>query len=233
MSDYKPGQKVLIKTSYRGESGHYILAGRPGVITGHGSYASDYKIEIQLPDGPYTIGMHQSRMPGTGFLLDTPENRKKYPVPDWNRIDLEEIHWPKLMEPAGLKVDPKVYNGAIDKIMKACGGVNVEGTGVRTDITNTYHSHNMSDRDAAFYAFPSKDRIKAVMELLWWIDWYSTQQYIAGAQKGHKLLVQLNDGELTMDDFNESLRNATSGSGVYHSDNPWEKEEEEEEEDEE
>lgn len=229
MSEYAPGTKILIKTSFR-KDGRYILAGRPATVVKRTSGWGDYDVEVQMPDGPFVTGVHLSTRPGEGFVLDNPENRKKHPVPDWNQIDLEELHWPSLMSPTGIRVNPGNFDGFMKRILDACGGVDATGTDVSVDI-NVAWGDVLRDKNMGVFIFPSKDRVDAVRDLLNWIRWYRAQGYETGIKKGHKLLVQLNDGELTMADFNESVRSETGHARVDHR-NPWPEEEEEEEDEE-
>jgi hypothetical protein len=208
MADYKVGQKILIKTSYRDKDGKLILAGRPGVIVDMDKgYSPNYKVEVQMPDGPYVISLNQARGPERGFLLDTPENRAKYPIPNWEQIDLEELHWPKLMSPTGIRVRSDAFDGFISKIAQACGAIDA----TETDISVTYSPYHWGNLEYAnenekkIYAFPSEARAKAFWELLKWIDWYGKTEYGAGVEKGHNLLLQLNQGELTIDMFNQKV----------------------------
>jgi len=196
---YKVGQNILIRTSYRDKNDKFILAGRPGVIVGRedSHYWPDYQLEVQMPDGPYIIKTHQSKSEG-GFLLDTPQNRIKYPVPDWNQIDLKELHWPKLMRPSGIKVRADSFDGFISKIAEACGGIKTE-----YDIDTRYswgHLGYNGDTKAQ-YMFPSPARVKAFWELLRWIEWYGKAKYKAGVKTGQNLLAQMARGELTGDMF--------------------------------
>lgn len=217
MSEYKPGQKVLIKTSYR-KDGKYVLAGRPGTIVEQMSgWGSHYKVEVQMPDGPFVIEVRQSTLEKQGMLIDTPKNRERYPIPDWNQIDLEQLHWPKLMTPAGVRVNPKEFDGFMSKIAAACGGIDTTGTGMNPEIHNAFRTSDI--RDTVIYAFPSKDRAQAFMELLLWTTWYGETKRAIGVERGHKLLIQLNEGELAMDKFDRRVQEEKS-STVYTR-NPW------------
>lgn len=208
MADYQVGQKILIKTSYRGDDGQLILAGRPGVIVAvDGGHWPHYKAEVHLPDGPYVISLHQSHHPEGGFLLDTPKNRAKYPIPNWEQIDLAELHWPRLMELAGIRVRSDAFDGFMPDIAKACGAIDVSETGIRVSYC-PYHWGSLEyarDGEKKVYGFPSEDRAKAFWELLRWIEWYGKAKYRAGVEKGHNLLLQLNQGELTMDMFSKRV----------------------------
>ena len=208
MANYQVGQKVLIKTSYRGGDGKFILAGRPGIIVGQGDrWTSEYQIEVQMPDGPYTVTVRQSTNANWGFLLDTPKNRSRYPIPDWEQIDLKELHWPKRMSPVGMKVRSDAFGGFMAKIAMACGAI--DATEQEMDITSSdYHWGNLEyarESSIRTYIFPSKARAKAFWELLRWAEWYGKEHYVAGVKAGHNLLLQLNQGELTMDTFNKRV----------------------------
>lgn len=211
MAEYKVGQKVLIRTSYR-ENDKFVLAGRPGVIAGRDdkSYWPEYQIEVQMPDGPYIVKTRQSRHEG-GFLLDTPQNRIKYPVPDWNQIDLRELHWPQLMRPMGIRVNGNSFDGFIDKIAEACGGIKTDH-----DIASaTYSWGSLEYGEAVRYIFPSSARVKAFWELLRWIDWNGRAKYKAGVEAGQNLLVQMARGELTPDMFHQKVYDKTRTES-YH-----------------
>lgn len=210
MANYQVGQKILIKTSYRGSDGKLILAGRPGVIVSmdDSRFWPKYKVEVQMPDGPYVISLHQSRHPECGFLLDAPKARARYPIPNWEQIDLEELRWPKLMKPTGIRVHSDAFNGFISNIAKACGAIDAAETGMAVEHT-PYHWGNLEyarDNAKKIYIFPSEDRAKAFWELLKWIDWYGKVNYGAGIKKGHNLLLQLNQGELTIDMFTQKVK---------------------------
>jgi len=225
MANYQAGQKVLIKTSYRGSDGELILAGRPGVIvsTEDGRFWPNYKIEVQMPDGPYVISLHQSRHPEAGFLLDTPKARARYPVPNWKQIDLEELRWPKLMEPTGVRVRSDAFNGFISNIAKACGAIDAAETGIVVEYS-PYHWGNLEyarDNEKKTYIFPSEDRAKAFWELLKWIDWYGKVKYGAGIKKGHNLLLQLNQGELTINMFTQKVKEESRLQSYEQ--HPWNK----------
>jgi len=211
MAEYKVGQKVLIRTSYRDDSGKFILAGRPGVIAGRddSSYRPDYQIEVQMPDGPYIVKTRQTRLEG-GFVLDTPQNRIKYPIPDWNQIDLRELHWPQSMKPAGIKVRDDSFDGFMSKIAEACGGIKTE----HDIITTVYSWGDLEWGKGVRYIFPSPARFKAFWELLKWIDWYGRAKYNAGVETGQNLLAQMARGELTPDMFKHEVYDKTRES--YH-----------------
>lgn len=203
MADCEVGQKVLIKTSYRGSDGQLILAGRPGVIVGIDSgYWSSYKVEVQMPDGPYVVAMRRSTQAQGGFLLDTPKSRARYPVPNWEQIDLAELHWPKQMVPVAMRVRVDAFGGFMDNIAKACGGIDTAEAGIGNV---THASHQWGSLEYApegkvkSYIFPSERRAKDFWELLRWIQWYGKMNYGTGIKKGHNLLLQLSQGELTVD----------------------------------
>lgn len=218
MSEYKPGQKVLLKTSYR-KDGKYVLAGRPATIVERiGGWGSHYKVEVQMPDGPLQIQVRQSTLESQGLLLDNPKNRERYPVPDWEQLDLEQLHWPKLMAPAGIRVNPKEFGGFIAKVAETCGGIDIAGTDMNISMHNSYRTGDLRPSDTTIYAFPSEDRAKAFMELLQWTDWYGKTNYAAGVDKGHKLLVELNEGSLTMDMFD---RRVQEENRTVYARNPW------------
>ena len=221
MANYQVGQKVLIKTSYR-DDGKFILAGRPGVIVGQGErWTSEYQIEVQMPDGPYTVTTRQSTNEKYGFLLDTPKNRDRYPVPDWEQIDLKELHWPKRMVAVGIRVRTDAFDGFMANIAKACGAIDATETGIRV----TYCPYQWGSLEYAHenavktYIFPSEARAKAFWELLRWIDWYGKTNYGAGIKKGHNLLLQLNQGDLTIDMFTKRV---AEESRLRYEKNPWE-----------
>jgi hypothetical protein len=218
---YKVGDKVLIKTSYRAKDEQLVLAGRPGVIVGLGTgYWPDYHIRVQMPDGPFEIKMRQSTSPQYGILLDNPKNRARYPVPNWEQIDLTEIHWPKLMTPAAIRLDARAFDGFIGKMAEACGGTDATGTDMNCDVTHRWHSDYERD-SLRIYVFPSEVRVKAFWELLKWVEWYGKANYAAGVKKGHNLLLQVNQGELTMDMFTNKVAEEQNLSRVYAK-NPWE-----------
>ena len=208
MANYQIRQKVLIKTSYRDGDGKFILAGRPGVIVGQGErWTSEYQIEVQMPDGPYTVTVRQSTNEKSGFLLDTLKNRDRYPVPDWEQVDLKELHWPKRMSPIGIKVRSDAFGGFMANIAAACGGIDATETGVSVTYSG-YHWGNLEyarENSVRTYIFPSEDRAKAFWELLRWIEWFGKKNYGAGIKTGHNLLLQLNQGELTTDMFNKRV----------------------------
>lgn len=208
MAEYKVGQKVLIKTSYQDKNDKFILAGRPGTIVAmeDSRYWPNYQIEVQMPDGPYITEMHQSKHQTDGFLLDTPRNRERYPVPDWNQIDLRELHWPVLMRPVGIKVRSDAFNGFISKVAEACGGIKTEGD--IAEIAYKWGDLQYSNK-VTRYIFPSPARAKAFWELLKWIDWYSRANYKAGVETGQNLLMQMARGELTQDMFEHKVYDET------------------------
>ena len=222
MANYQVGQKVLIKTSYRDGDEKFILAGRPGVIVGQGErWTSEYQIEVQMPDGPYTVTVRQSTNEKYGFLLDTPKNRDRYPVPNWEQIDLKELHWPKRMSPVGIRVRIDAFGGFIAKIAAACGAVDATKTGMSVTYS-AYHWGNLEyarENSVRTYIFPSEDRAKAFWELLRWAEWYGKKNYNAGIKTGHNLLLQLNQGELTIDMFTKRV---AEESRLQYEKNPWE-----------
>lgn len=196
MSNYKIGQRVLIKTSYKDDAGVYHLAGRPGVLKNKSErYSSDYEVEVEMPDGPWVMRVRQSRGEGEGFLLDTPESRKKYPVPDWNQIDLKE--WHKAFIPSGIRVDGDKFGGFINKIAEACGGIETDGKYDRT----SYNYYSDSSRNTITYIFPAEERVKAFWELLRWLERWGQRLYGQGVKDGHNLLAQLNAGQITLDEM--------------------------------
>jgi hypothetical protein len=218
---YKVGDKILIKTSYRDKNKQLVLAGRPGVIISLGTgYWPEYEIRVQMPDGPYDIKMRQSTDKTHGILLDNPKNRDRYPIPDWEQIDLAELHWPKLMKPAGIKVDSRSFDGFIGKMAEACGGIDVTEIDMDYSLSYRWHGDYTRENELRIYIFPSEARVKAFWELLKWTDWYGKTRYATGVKKGHNLLLQINQGKLTMEMFAKSAAEEMSLSRVYAT-NPW------------
>lgn len=126
--------------------------------------------------------------------------------------------WTLIARQKGWNTFAGASDGFMANIAKACGGIDTAGTGMNVDIYNAWRTGDMRQEETTIYVFPSQDRAKAFLELLQWISWYGEAKQATGVERGHNLLIQLNEGELAMGDFDRRVQDEKNRAYTH---NPW------------